>query len=381
MKKIKVIATLLAMSMALAFVFTGCQQPSSGGDSSSASQASHEHTFAEEWKFDAGYHWHAATCEHTDEVSGKATHTFGEWKITLEPTEEAEGKKERTCTVCSYKEEAPVAKLNHIHDWKAEWTYDETYHWHACNGCSEVSDKAEHTFGACTEESGIIKRTCSVCNYEKTVNFYSASDAKVGDIVLKDGTFISYENFTDEMKDNAAAVIVRAKIGDTPALGVGIHHSETGLVWCTMGAKGYNTYINYLTSDNCTDGSDGWSILKEALETAGKDDDTSDAEEKYPAWNFCNTYGTTNGLTGSLETDWYLPALAELTTIYKNKATIDASLSLVGGSQFGTSLYWSCCQSSSGDGGACRLSFANGITTNYTKNYYNGYVCSVRAFN
>ena len=171
------------------------------------------------------------------------------------------------------------------------------------------------------------------------------SKAAVGDIVLKDETFVKPENFTDEMKDKAAAVIVRTKSGDTPALGVGIHHNRTGLAWCTSSAAGYKTNITGLQISNCTDGSKGWSILKAAL---GNNDDTADSS-KYPAWEFCNTYGTKNNLTGSLATGWYLPALAELKTIYGNKTIVDASLLLVGGSQFGTSWYWSCCQSSSFD--------------------------------
>lgn len=198
------------------------------------------------------------------------------------------------------------------------------------------------------------------------------SKAAVGDIVLKDETFVKPENFTDEMKDKAAAVIVRTKSGDTPALGVGIHHNRTGLAWCTSRAAGYNTNITGLQSSNCTDGSKGWSILKAAL---GNKDDT-----EYPAWEFCNTYGTKNNLTGSLATGWYLPALAELQTIYDNKTIVDASLLLVGGSQFGTSWYWSCCQSSSNYDTACILDFANGDTGDGGKKY-NGSVCSVRAFN
>ena len=206
------------------------------------------------------------------------------------------------------------------------------------------------------------------------------SKAAVGDIVLKDETFVKPENFTDEMKDKAAAVIVRTKSGDTPALGVGIHHNRTGLVWCTISAAGYKTNITGLQISNCTDGSKGWSILKAAL----GNDDTADSS-KYPAWEFCNTYGTKNNLTGSLATGWYLPALAELKTIYGNKTIVDASLLLVGGSQFGTSWYWSCCQSSSTDSYACNLYFNDGNT--YVNYKYNGgegngtYVCSVRAFN
>ncbi|MGN0740171.1 MAG: hypothetical protein ACI4LX_08395, partial [Treponema sp.] len=95
------------------------------------------------------------------------------------------------------------------------------------------------------------------------------SKAVVGDIVLSDGTFVKPENFTADM--TAAAVIVRAKSGDTPALGVGIHH-KTG-AWCTEEANAYDVNITDLQTSKCTDGSDGWSILKEALKTAGKDDD------------------------------------------------------------------------------------------------------------
>lgn len=201
--------------------------------------------------------------------------------------------------------------------------------------------------------------------------------AAVGDIVLKDGTFVKPENFTDEMKDKAAAVIVRTKSGDTPALGVGIHHNRTGLAWCTSSAAGYKTNITGLQISNCTDGSKGWSILKAAL---GNKDDTADSS-KYPAWEFCNTYGTKNNLTGSLATGWYLPALAELETIYGNKTTVDASLLLVGGSQFGTSWYWSCCQSySSYDNNAYKLDFGTGKPSNDVKDG-SIYVCSVRAFN
>ncbi len=46
----------------------------------------HTHTYADGWTHDENYHWHAATCEHTDEVSGKEAHTF----------------ESGVCTVCSY---------------------------------------------------------------------------------------------------------------------------------------------------------------------------------------------------------------------------------------------------------------------------------------
>ena len=151
------------------------------------------------------------------------------------------------------------------------------------------------------------------------------------------------------------------------------------MVWCTESAAGYNTNITALQGDKTSDymdGSDGWEILKEAC---------SDAEnnpENYPAWNYSLTYAKNNGLTGDLATGWYLPTVAELYTIYQNKTAVDASLSKAGGSTFGTSLYWSCCQNPSDDRYARVLYFSFGNLSNvYFKYYVNVYVCSVRAFN
>lgn len=60
-------------------------------------EVSHIHTFDEEhWMSDATNHWHAATCEHTEEKSGVAAHTFGE-----------DGK----CTVCEFYDEEHDAAL------------------------------------------------------------------------------------------------------------------------------------------------------------------------------------------------------------------------------------------------------------------------------
>lgn len=73
----------------------------------------HEHTYSKEWTSDATSHWHAATCEHTKEVSGKTAHTFGEGVVKKEATETKEGEKTYTCSVCGYvkKETIPVLPI------------------------------------------------------------------------------------------------------------------------------------------------------------------------------------------------------------------------------------------------------------------------------
>ena len=109
-------------------------------------------------------------CEHTTEVSGKAKHSFGDWTTTKAATEEAEGSRERSCTVCGYTATEAIEKLKHTHKFATDWTKDETNHWYVSTCGHEVTDgKATHTFGewqvtkAATEEAeGSRERSCSV---------------------------------------------------------------------------------------------------------------------------------------------------------------------------------------------------------------------------
>lgn len=86
----------------------------------------HEHTYSTEWSKDATNHWHAATCEHTTEVSDKAAHTFDEAVVTKET-------KTYTCTVCNYQRSVAVGdiiytetaqqvqKTQNLHQEKLQW--------------------------------------------------------------------------------------------------------------------------------------------------------------------------------------------------------------------------------------------------------------------
>ena len=161
MKKLNLSLLIILLSISM-IGFIGCKDP----------EPPHEHEFSDSWSKDATYHWHAATCEHTTEVSEKAKHTFGDWTTTKEATEEEVGSKERICSVCNYKETAEIEKLAHTHKFAVDWTSDSSGHWHAatCGHTTEVSDKAEHTFGnwtttkeATEEAEGSKERSCSVC--------------------------------------------------------------------------------------------------------------------------------------------------------------------------------------------------------------------------
>lgn len=146
----------------IAAILIGCAQP----------EPPHVHTFSNDWTTDATSHWHAATCEHTTEVSGKADHQFPEtWKLVTAATEEAAGLEERFCDICNYRATQVIPQLNHNHDIAKVWSTDSTKHWHAANCGKEEhnEDVTEHIWNhddyQYDSESGKEIRTCTVCLY------------------------------------------------------------------------------------------------------------------------------------------------------------------------------------------------------------------------
>lgn len=75
----------------------------------------HKHTFSAEWSHDNENHWHACEDADCDEKDSLAAHTFGEWKVTVEPTETTKGTRVKICTVCSYEVTESVNELAHTH--------------------------------------------------------------------------------------------------------------------------------------------------------------------------------------------------------------------------------------------------------------------------
>lgn len=191
----------------------------------------HVHTYSPDWSFNESRHWHAATCQHSHLVNDLAGHTYGDWVVTVDPTETAVGTKERTCSVCGYKQTAELPVLPHTHKtqpvagqaptcvtagwkdfyscsgcnrlfadkdaqreiidltvWKAEggrgylaptghsfgteWNYDTFNHWHVCS-CGEKADAAAHDWTwivdkeATDSAAGSKHEECSVCGSKK----------------------------------------------------------------------------------------------------------------------------------------------------------------------------------------------------------------------
>ena len=84
-------------------------------------------------------------------------------------------------------------KPEHEHKFSAEWSHDETYHWHECD-CGETADKAQHSFqwtenrAATKKEAGEETGVCSVCGYSTVrATEYKAESTGTGGVNL--GTF------------------------------------------------------------------------------------------------------------------------------------------------------------------------------------------------
>ena len=97
--KRKIFSILLTVVMLASFV-VGASACSPKEDK--PSEQTHTHTYSTEWSHDETFHWHAATCEHTNEISDKAEHTFVN----------------EICSVCGYEKEAdtPVEPENPSED-------------------------------------------------------------------------------------------------------------------------------------------------------------------------------------------------------------------------------------------------------------------------
>ena len=221
----------------------------------------------------------------------------------------------------------------------------------------------------------------------------------VGDIVFSDGSATAYTSgltLTSEQKDAAVAVIfyVGTECSNDSAsrtLGVGLKNTGTGIgnirKWAKSSAAGYSTNI---TAIQCTpsesgsgkaatatftgdlDGSDNW----QALCAAVSDEGTSG---NYPAWEWVNTYATTANPKGDYASGWYLPTVAELTMLYRVKATVNAALEKAGGMEIADTGYWSSSQYSSG-ADVWSVWFEYSSLSNADKDVNSLSVCAVRAF-
>ena len=186
-----------------------------------------------------------------------------------------------------------------------------------------------------------------------TVKDYSTY--AVGDILLKNGSKVDVKDIGTYSidADNPPVAIVTGFNTNGAALGIGLQRGSN-LAWAKSGTVGYKTsftdIIAIVTSGNekdgytfsgDLDGSDNWEVicLTDPIGTFSEN-----IAINYPAFEFAENYGSNQGYTGELANGWYIPTIAELYEVYKNKDILQKSLTKAGGFSIGIDRYWSSSQ-------------------------------------
>jgi hypothetical protein len=179
MKKIISILITAAMLLALGATLASC---------------AHKCEFSDDWSSDDDYHWHACEDESCVEVADKAEHEWDDGKITTAATQEKDGEKTFTCTVCDEKKTEKVVFTGYTkEEWDAAFAIsifeNFSYTEKATATTDGVSVETELVY-KCTKDSAWAKMTVGPESEEE-----SSDDKEEVDRVR--------ENLVDSIKDIA----------------------------------------------------------------------------------------------------------------------------------------------------------------------------------
>ena len=179
MKKKLILVLLIVFALSLSLV--ACEPEPSPEP---PQQEPHQHAFSDKWTNDEIYHWHAATCEHVNEVDGKAKHVM---------QSDADDKTVAKCTVCGY-----VANTSHKHVYADEYSADENCHWLPTTCGCLVANTALHHF---------VGGVCDVCGWWSSASDVLLANLSRSDIwnysVVFDSVKISGVNLLNEASEPA----------------------------------------------------------------------------------------------------------------------------------------------------------------------------------
>ena len=190
---------------------------------------------------------------------------------------------------------------------------------------------------------------------------------EAGKIVLADKSLVEKDSYTAIDPNNPPVGVICGLIYGVPKM-IALHSSDRGLSWAKNNSTGYDKKFEGIictpstwgngaaltaTFTGDTDGSDNWEYIK-SRDAEG----TADAvvAENYPAFNWVSQYNTKYAdKLNNKKFDWYMPSLAELCEVDKNRTAIDASLAKIHGLENGSGYaddklvivwYWSSSQGS-----------------------------------
>ena len=197
------------------------------------------HSFSPEWTYDENYHWHAATCSHTDEVSAYQAHVYDSGTIESEPSIYSDGYKIYKCE-CGYEyfEVLPM-----LPSFTVKFIDKNNY---------SITSK----YGINTSPSSIIKPNSYYTGYRFEgwkspsniwFNDFDFTNPENGDIYIFNGVYtkIYTVNFVDYEDNFITSLIINA--------GSDISSETLDAVINTMTASNPNFYAAYNLSWNLDD--------------------------------------------------------------------------------------------------------------------------------
>lgn len=143
-----------------------------------------EHTFTASVAEDKTKH--QETCTLCGYKKDAAVHNYGEWIIDNDSTEDEQGKKHRTCSVCNSTEDGVIELKEHTqHVWKTAYSSDAKKHWHDCvknPKCTAKKEETDHILEYVKDEADGHYQKCFVCGYttEKTAHSLKYKAAENG---------------------------------------------------------------------------------------------------------------------------------------------------------------------------------------------------------
>ena len=250
-----------------------------------------------------------------------------------------------------------------------------------------------------TAREHTVTVSCKTASQNGTLSVqdYSGSYAP-GEIILADGTRVTEENYTTVDPSNPPIAVVCGKNTYGVAIGVALHIARslqwakgdtTGIytqfegIICTPSVTGNGVALT-VTFTGDKNGSDNWDYIC-SIDSEG----TANAAVNYPAFDWVNKYNTTySDKLGNARPVWYMPSIAELCELYKNKGAVIASLSKIkrldgsyADASFEMAVYWSSSQCSYDMHAAWYQGFyANDSVYNALKSINTLYVCCVAGF-
>ena len=249
---------------------------------------------------------------------------------------------------------------------------------------------------ATVDSNGVVKGvaagtatiTATVGEKRDSVEIIVNRKVVVGDIILQDLTIVSSEGYTKD-ESNPPVAVVAGFNKDGQVLGLGLKNCAE-IAWAKKDTTGYTTSFTEIITEYSkntssgyefngdSDGSNNWDYIC-SIDTEGTDT-AEEIAENYPAFNFALNYGTNQSYKDELASGWYIPSIVEMYEIYKNKDTVQASLTKVGGFSLDGNWYWSSSQYSTDSTRVDVMLFSNGSVDWNTKSYRSYSLLVVRAF-